>query len=132
MAMPRSDGSAWVTSLPSIRIVPAGHLLEAGDHPQERGLAAARRPDEDHELALLDREVDARDDFDAAVALADALEFKVGHCCVPPGQPLTAPAVMPATIWRLKKMKTISGGMVTSRMFMKSRFICVLNWLWKL
>jgi len=27
-------------------------VLEAGDHPERRGLAAARRPDEDHELTV--------------------------------------------------------------------------------
>ena len=36
-------------------------------------------------------------------------------------QPFTAPAVMPATIFRLKKMNMISGGMVISTMFMNSR-----------
>ena len=48
------------------------------------------------------------------------------------GQPLTAPAVMPDTILRLKKMNMISGGIVTSTMSMKSRLYCVLNWLGKL
>ncbi len=37
------------------------------------------------------------------------------------GQPLTAPDVMPATIWRWKKMYMISGGIVISRMFANSR-----------
>lgn len=36
-------------------------------------------------------------------------------------QPFTAPEVIPATIWRLKKMNMMSGGMVMSRMSMKSR-----------
>jgi hypothetical protein len=36
-------------------------------------------------------------------------------------QPLTAPAVMPDTILRLKKMNRMSGGTVTRMMFMKSR-----------
>ena len=30
-----------------------GDVLEAGDHPQRRGLAAARRADEDHELLVI-------------------------------------------------------------------------------
>src|SRR4051812_44557587 len=50
----------------------------------------------------------------------------------PRRQPLTAPAVMPDTIFRLKKMNMISGGTVTSTMFMKSRLYWVLNWLVKL
>ena len=32
-------------------------ILEAGDHAQGRGLAAARRPDEDHELPVGDVQV---------------------------------------------------------------------------
>ena len=36
-------------------------------------------------------------------------------------QPLTAPAVMPETIWRWKNMNMISGGIVISRMSMNSR-----------
>ena len=35
-----------------------GDLLEAGDHAQRRRLAAAGRADEDHELAVLDLEVE--------------------------------------------------------------------------
>ena len=35
---------------------PRGHLLEPGDHAQERRLAAARGPDEHHELAVCDLE----------------------------------------------------------------------------
>ena len=33
-------------------------LLEPGEHPQRGRLAAARRADEDHELAVLDVEVE--------------------------------------------------------------------------
>lgn len=47
-----------------------------------------------------------------------------GTAWLPDGsaQPLTAPDVMPATIWRLKKMYITSGGMVMSSTSMKSRF----------
>ena len=41
--------------------VAARDLLEPADHAQERGLAAAGRPDEDDELAIGDREVHAVD-----------------------------------------------------------------------
>ena len=40
----------------------AAGVLQPGDQPQQRGLAAARRADEDDELAVLDVEVDVRDD----------------------------------------------------------------------
>lgn len=46
--------------------------------------------------------------------------------------PLTAPAVMPATICRWKAIYARSGGIVMSRMFMNSRLYWVLYWLWKL
>ena len=47
-------------------MAPAGGHLEAGDHPQHRGLAAAARPEQREELALLDVEVDAVDGDDLA------------------------------------------------------------------
>ncbi len=56
-----------------------GDLLEPRDHPQGRRLAAARRPDEDHELVVLDLEVQALDDGDVAVALGDLLEDDLSH-----------------------------------------------------
>jgi hypothetical protein len=37
-------------------------VFQPGDQPQQRGFAAARRADEDDELALLDRQVNALDD----------------------------------------------------------------------
>ena len=39
-----------------------GRPLEAGDHPQDRRLAAAGGPEQGDELALLERQVDAADD----------------------------------------------------------------------
>jgi hypothetical protein len=47
----------FVTGRPSTRICPALGG-QAGDHFQERGLAAARRPDNDEKLALSNDEVD--------------------------------------------------------------------------
>jgi hypothetical protein len=42
-----------------------GDVLEPRDHPQERRLPAARRADEDDELAVGDVDVDALDDSTA-------------------------------------------------------------------
>ena len=54
---------------------PVRDLLEAGDHAKQRRLAAAGRPDEHHELAVLDRQVDVVDGDDAAgERLRDVLE----------------------------------------------------------
>jgi hypothetical protein len=118
MAMPRSDGG---TSLhqhgrrgESCRSV---IVFEPRDEPQQRRLAAARRADEDDELTMLDVEIDALDDLDIAIGLEERLQLQSGHV----DYPLTAPAVIPATICRLKNRKTISGGMVISRMLVKSR-----------
>ena len=44
---------------------------------------------------------------------------------------MTAPAVRPATICRLKKMYLMSTGAVISRMSANSRWYWVSNWLWK-
>ena len=45
-------------------------LLEAGDHPERRGLAAARRPEQGEEPAVGDRERHALDGPHGAEALA--------------------------------------------------------------
>ena len=76
-----------------------GDLLEAGDHAQGRALAAARRADQDHELAIGDREVDAAHRLDAAIALAEALEGDRGHGAPlgrRPGAARAAPASAPS------------------------------------
>src|ERR1700677_2822633 len=44
--------------------------LEAGDHPQKRGFAAARGPYKGDEFPIGDRKRDAVNDFDAAIGLA--------------------------------------------------------------
>jgi hypothetical protein len=56
-----------------------GDLLEPGDHPQARGLAAARRADEDHELAVTDLEVEVRHGGDVAVLLDHVIERHGRH-----------------------------------------------------
>ena len=59
-------------------------LLEPGDHPQRGGLAAARRADEDEELAFVDLQVEPVDGLEAVgVDLVDALERDAGHVTPP-------------------------------------------------
>ena len=52
--MSRSFGGTSLTTRSPMRIVPAGDLLQARDHPQRRALAAAGRPDQDDELPVGD------------------------------------------------------------------------------
>ncbi len=59
------------------------HLLEPGDHPQQGRLAAAGRADEDHELAVLDLEVDAVDHLGVAEALDDPMQPQLSHHALP-------------------------------------------------
>ncbi len=77
--MSRSLGSRLFTTRVADRDFPGGDLLEAGDHAQQRRLAAAGRPDDDDELAVGDLDIDAEDHFERAVALADVAEADVGH-----------------------------------------------------
>ena len=73
--MSRSAGSIWLTMRPPISISPDGDGLEARDHAQQRGLAAAGRADQHAELAVADLEVDALDGLEATgVGLADVAE----------------------------------------------------------
>jgi hypothetical protein len=60
MAMSRSFGSSSLT-LAADRSRPAVMRLQAGDHAQQGGLAAARGADDDDELAVGDGDVDAVD-----------------------------------------------------------------------
>ena len=80
MAMSRARGGSSVTSRSSIGIEPLGHLLEAGDHAEERRLAAAGGADEHEELARLDLERDVVDGDDVAgERLRHALEHDLAH-----------------------------------------------------
>jgi len=57
-----------------------GGCVQAGDHVQQRRLAAARRADQDHELAGRDFEVDVVEDHGVlAVHLADVANGHSGH-----------------------------------------------------
>jgi hypothetical protein len=61
----------------------ARRLLEPGDHAQERRLAAARRPDEDEELAVGDLERDVFDRDHITELLGDVFEDDLTHPCSP-------------------------------------------------
>ena len=88
-----------------------GRVLEPGDEPEQRGLAAARRPDEDDEGAVVDGEVDVADDADLAEALLDAFQFDLAH---DGGPYFTAPKVRPRTSWRwLNQPSTRIGAMAS-------------------
>ena len=63
---------------------PRGRRLEPGDQAQRRGLAAARRPHEDHELAVGDVERQAVDRHGrAGELLGHVLEGHIGHGATP-------------------------------------------------
>jgi hypothetical protein len=51
VAAPRREVGDLAVADPDLT---GGHVLEAGEHPQERRLAAPGRPDEDEEFAVLD------------------------------------------------------------------------------
>ena len=53
---------------------PAGRVLEAREHPQQRRLAAAGAAEDREQFALLDLERNVVDGGDVAVALGDALD----------------------------------------------------------
>ncbi len=58
----------------------AGDLLETGDHAQEGGLAAPRRADEHHELAVRDRDAHVVDGHESvAVDLRHPVELDPRH-----------------------------------------------------
>ena len=78
--MSRSRGGSIVHDLAADAHLPGRDVLEAGDHPQRRGLAAARRPDEDDELAVGDLEVElVHGAGSVAVDLRQALELDRSH-----------------------------------------------------
>ena len=70
MAMLRSEGGNAFDDLAGDLEFAAADFLEAGDHPQQRGLAAAGWSDKHDELAAVDLDVHAMDDLDGSVGLA--------------------------------------------------------------
>jgi hypothetical protein len=75
-----------VSTRPSISSEPLV-MLSPRDHPQERRLPAAREADEDDELAVRDVDVDALDDPDRSVALANDLQPQCRHVPISPPCP---------------------------------------------
>ncbi|MBF8290436.1 MAG: putative phenol hydroxylase [Chloroflexi bacterium] len=69
-----------------------GDVFQSGDHPEAGGLAAARRADQDHELAVLDLERQVADRGDLAVTLGDVVERDGGHDTPPTGPGIADPA----------------------------------------
>src|ERR1700733_12217945 len=53
--------------------------LEARDRVEQSRLAAAGRPNQHEKAALLERDVDALEDFQAAEPLAERTDFESGH-----------------------------------------------------
>ena len=70
MDRPRFDGASSRHVLAVDEDGAGRQVFEPCDHAQQRGLAAARGPDEDDELAVLDVEIGARNDDDIAKGLA--------------------------------------------------------------
>ena len=59
--------------------IAGGDLFQPGNHLEQRGLAAAGRADKDDELAILDIEIDAVDDFMAVIGLAQGVQRYGAH-----------------------------------------------------
>ena len=99
MAMSRSFGATSLTTRSPMDSVPAVIVLQSGDHAQQGGLAAARRADQHHQLAVGDLEAGAVHGHLAVVVnLANAVELDAGHhvsgdwCCLSPALPVTRDA----------------------------------------
>jgi hypothetical protein len=67
-------------SWPSISIVPAGRLLEAGKHAQQGRLARAGAAQKAEQFALVDIERHVRNGKDVAKFLGDVLDAHEGLC----------------------------------------------------
>ena len=76
-----TTSAGWKTAdvLASEQDLSLSRLLQTHDHPEQGGLAASRRPEEDEELALLGLEIDAVDSCHVAELLAQAADLYDSH-----------------------------------------------------
>ena len=68
----RSRASTSLTDRAVEADLAVGRRIDAGEHEQRRRLAAARRPEDGDELAVLDAKIGRLDGDDVAPALGDA------------------------------------------------------------
>ncbi|EAU67861.1 conserved hypothetical protein [Stigmatella aurantiaca DW4/3-1] len=73
-----------------------GGLFQAGDQPQQRGLATARGAQEDAELVILDAQIHAFDDAGVSEGFGQGTDVECCHERTPKNY-LTAPKVRPRT-----------------------------------
>ena len=91
--MLRSRGATSLTTLPPMRERAVGDVLEAGDHAQGGGLAAARGSDEHEELAVGDVERQVLHGMEAVVVdLVDMVQHQFRHGYTPSTRHTPAPA----------------------------------------
>ena len=69
-----------------------GDVFEPGDGTEQRGFSAAGRADEDHELAVLDVQLDVVQDLDITVGFFDAVQPDFGHSRLPSQDSCFCPA----------------------------------------
>ena len=67
------------------RDLPAGNVLKAGDHPEDRRFSTARRPEKNDEFLVLDMKVDVADDGRRAKRLDDFPAIDLRHVRPPRG-----------------------------------------------
>ena len=86
--MSRLAGGRWLTTRSPIGDRAAGDALEAGDHAQQRGLAAARRADQHDELAVGDVDADAVQDLARRRTPCDTLRIATCAIVLPCTRPI--------------------------------------------
>ena len=124
----RLCGGVRDMSTPSSLIAPGVGPLEAGDQPQRRRLAAARRAEHREELAARDLHVDAVDGDDLAVVLLELLEMDLPtHLAGPPASMVAsrssvAVAFSPRLRKRNARNASTSASSVTTSMIVASAF----------
>ncbi len=111
-------GRQVVDALVSDEDFTAGDFLQPRHHAQRGGFGAAGRADEDHELAVLDFEIDAVHGLEAAAI--DFFEiFKLNACHF---QPLTPPDEIPSMKYRCAAKNTTSAGAIVNTDIARMRF----------